>query len=60
MTKELKMETIMPQENKEEAVEILNLLDAMNLAEQQEMLAFVRGVRFGMSLGVTGTDRTAV
>lgn len=60
MTKELKMETIMPQADKDEAAEVLALLEAMNLAEQQEMLAFVRGVRFGMSLGVADTDRTAV
>ena len=57
MTKEPKMETIMPQTDKEEAAEVLELLDAMNQGEQKEMLVFLRGVKLGMSLGAAEAAR---
>lgn len=60
MTKEPKMETIMPQTDKEEAAEVLELLDAMNQGEQKEMLVFLRGVKFGMSLGAAEAARAAI
>ena len=60
MTKEPKMETTMPQTDKEEAAEVLELLDAMNQGEQKEMLVFLRGVKLGMSLGAAEAARAAV
>ena len=54
------METIMPQTDKEEAAEVLELLDAMNQGEQKEMLVFLRGVKLGMSLGAAEAARAAV
>lgn len=60
MTKEPKMETIMPQTNKEEAAEVLELLDTMNQGEQKEILAFLRGVKFGQSLGAAEPAQAAV
>lgn len=52
MMKEAKMETIMPQADKREAVEVMKVLDNMNQGEQREMLVFLRGVEFGKRLGM--------
>lgn len=45
-----KMEVMLPQADKEEAVEILTTLSSMTPIEQREMLAFLRGVMLGKHL----------
>lgn len=60
MTKEPRMETIMPHTDKKEAAEVLELLGAMDQENQKEMLVFLRGVKFGMSLGAAEAARAAV
>lgn len=60
MTKEAKMETIMPQADKQEAVEVMEVLGNMNQGEQREMLVFLRGVEFGKRLGMKAAQTAAV
>lgn len=60
MTKEAKMETIMPQADKQEAVEVMEVLGNMNQGEQREMLVFLRGVEFGKRLGMEAAQAAAV
>lgn len=55
-----KMEVIMSQTDKQEAAEVLALLDTMNQGEQKEILAFLRGVKFGQSLGAAEPAQAAV
>lgn len=55
-----RMEVIMSQTDKQEAAEVLALLDTMNQGEQKEILAFLRGVKFGQSLGAAEPAQAAV
>lgn len=55
-----RMEVIMSQADKQEAAEVLALLDTMNQGEQKEILAFLRGVKFGQSLGAAEPAQAAV
>ena len=55
-----RMEVIMSQTDKQEAAEVLALLDTMNQGEQKEILAFLRGVKFGRSLGAAEPAQAAV
>ena len=55
-----RMEVIMSQTDKQEAGEVLALLDTMNQGEQKEILAFLRGVKFGQSLGAAEPAQAAV
>lgn len=57
---EKRMEVIMSQTDKQEAAEVLALLDTMNQGEQKEILAFLRGVKFGQSLGAAEPAQAAV
>lgn len=47
-------ETMIPQDNRQEAVEMLDFLGTLGDSEEKEMLAFLRGVQFGKRMG-TGT-----
>lgn len=49
-SKDTKMETIMPQTDKPEAEEVMAFLGTLDQDEGKEMLAFVRGVKFGRRL----------
>lgn len=55
MNKEKQMETIMPQDSKQEAAEVMDFLGTLDHGEKKEMLAFLRGVQFGKRLGVDAT-----
>lgn len=55
-----RMEVIMSQTDKQEAAEVLALLDTMNQGEQKEILAFLRGVKFGQSLDAAEPAQAAV
>ena len=55
-----RMEVIMSQTDKQEAAEVLALLDTINQEEQKEILAFLRGVKFGQSLGAAEPAQAAV
>lgn len=44
------MEILLKTERKPEAVKVLQLLDEMTPAEQQEMLVFMQGVKFAKGL----------
>lgn len=55
MNKEKLMETIMPQDSKQEATEVVDFLGTLDHEEKKEMLAFLRGVQFGKRLGVDAT-----
>lgn len=55
-----RMEVIMSQTDKQEAAEVLALLGTMNQGEQKEILAFLRGVKFGQSLGAAEPAQAAV
>lgn len=44
------MEILLKTERKPEAAAVLQLLDEMTQAEQQEMLVFMQGVRFAKGL----------
>lgn len=46
-SKDTKMETIMPQDAKAEAEEVMAFLGTLDQDEEKEMLAFVRGAKFG-------------
>ena len=45
-----RMETVMPQDVKPEAEEVMTFLGTLTQDEGKEMLAFVRGVKFGRRL----------
>ena len=47
-----RMETVMPQDVKPEAEEVMTFLGTLTQDEGKEMLAFVRGVKFGRRLAV--------
>lgn len=59
MNKEKQMETIMPQDSKQEAAEVMDFLGTLDHGEEKEMLAFLRGVQFGKRLGVDATRAMA-
>ena len=44
-------ETMIPQDNRQEAVEVLDFLRTLEDGEEKEMLAFLRGVQFGKRMG---------
>ncbi len=44
-------ETMIPQDNRQEAVEMLDFLGTLGDSEEKEMLAFLRGVQFGKRMG---------
>ena len=45
------IETMIPQDNRQEAVEVLDFLRTLEDGEEKEMLAFLRGVQFGKRMG---------
>lgn len=51
----MKNEVLIPQENKKETVEIETIIKEFNEKTQKDLLAFLQGVKFGMSL----TQKTA-
>lgn len=53
--KKMKNEVLIPQENKKEAVEFETIIKEFNEKTQKDLLAFLQGVKFGMSL----TQKTA-
>lgn len=42
---------MIPQDNRQEAVEVLDFLRTLEDGEEKEMLAFLRGVQFGKRMG---------
>ena len=44
-------ETMIPQDNRQEAVEVLDFLRTLEDGEEKEMLAFLRGVQCGKRMG---------
>ena len=44
-------ETMIPQDNRQEAVEVLDFLRTLEDGEEKEMLAFLRGAQFGTRMG---------
>ena len=51
MTNTGRTETMIPQDNRQEAVEMLDFLGTLGDSEEKEMLAFLRGVQFGKRMG---------
>ncbi|MED9966541.1 MAG: hypothetical protein UFJ18_07100 [Blautia sp.] len=51
----MKNEVLIPQENKKEAVEFEAIIKEFNEKTQKDLLAFLQGVKFGMSF----TGKTA-
>lgn len=56
---EKQMETIMAQENKAEATEVLAFLGTLGDGEEKEILAFLRGVQFGKRMGIDAAGAVA-
>ncbi|MED9965995.1 MAG: hypothetical protein UFJ18_04280 [Blautia sp.] len=46
----MKNEVLIPQENKKEAVEFETIIREFDKKNQKDLLAFLQGVKFGMSL----------
>lgn len=44
------MNVVLPQANKEVAVEVLEFLEELNVKEQREFMNFLQGARFAMTL----------
>lgn len=55
MTERKSIETMLNAENKNEATEVLEFLEKLNMEEKREFLAFVQGVKFAKEAAKSGT-----
>lgn len=55
MTERKSIETMLNTENKNEAMEVLEFLEKLNMEEKREFLAFVQGVKFAKEAATSGT-----
>lgn len=59
MAEEKRIETIMPQENFQEAEEVVNFFHALNACERREFIGIIRGAKLTKDLQNKGLVNTA-